>query len=263
MSNGYDILKGIIGKETHSSFEPSVDPLNTPRMKEIIRNLPEAEIALFSAYEGKDLVESEKGFVPAYVNLYARVGNDPTKKTIILLAHHDVNNPKYENANDNTASVANLISLYHKLKEIHLLKVNVVIAIVDAEEICSFELSGSARLARDIKSGLFGEVKECINLELSGRGSIIFGSGHGNILNDPCIEKISLPYNDAKVLHRYGITACCVGLYSTLDSLQVKKTGYCDTWSLCHEEGDTLSLLPREDMAVFTNYLYNYVVTAE
>jgi len=69
----------------------------------------------------------------------------------MIMAHHDIVNPNSDNANDNSASVINVIATKK-------LRPNVNAVIVDGEEIGGI---GSTRVAEQINNGDFGQI-DCV-----------------------------------------------------------------------------------------------------
>lgn len=208
----------------------------------------------------------------AFVNIVVRIEGTNTEATTVFLAHHDVVNlgtPELvaENAQDNTASVANLLDLCVQLSN-EKPSNNVVIAFVDAEEIVSPNICGSQRLAQNILNGKYGNVKYAVNLELTANGQNYWMSynDNTNILAQhireiyPNTHRVRTPYNDAFILEKEGVASVCVGSLNELNLGQVKSRGYCFTWSLCHSIEDTFeSQAIEEDMDLFVNWLKSLI----
>jgi len=181
--------------------------------------------------------------------------------TTVFLAHHDVANKKSENAQDNTASVANLLDLCVRLSKNKPVN-NVVVAFVDAEEIVAPRICGSQRLAQNILKGKYGNVKYAVNLELSANGQNYWMSYMRESLlsqtireRQPNTHRVMTPYNDSMVIEREGISSVCIGSLDNANIAQAKRGG-CFTWSLCHRMEDTFeSQAVESDMDLFVNYL--------
>lgn len=176
----------------------------------------------------------------------------PGKSSYIVTAHHDIVNPESDNANDNSASVINAIYLKSILPE-------ATVVLTDCEEVGMY---GAKRLAEQILSGLFGEIKGVINLELSGLGgeSIMIGDYPG-----PLKEKIrvmfgapvfSTPANDSVIFRREGIDSTVINplpvISENLSNMKVDG-GYLDnsSWGRCHTTRDSLEFISTDDMHKF------------
>jgi acetylornithine deacetylase/succinyl-diaminopimelate desuccinylase-like protein len=82
--------------------------------------------------------------IPRFVNLMALVpaGNLRSTRSVIFVAHHDVHTPHYQNANDNSASCANLLELLERLMADVPPYHRTYIVFTDAEEIVSYSTPG-------------------------------------------------------------------------------------------------------------------------
>jgi acetylornithine deacetylase/succinyl-diaminopimelate desuccinylase-like protein len=67
------------------------------------------------------------------MNIYALIEGEDTGNTIAFMGHTDVVHPEYHNAQDNTASVSNLLHLVQILNKTELPR-NVLICLTDEEE---------------------------------------------------------------------------------------------------------------------------------
>lgn len=172
----------------------------------------------------------------------------------MVVAHHDVNNPNIDNANDNSASVINAI-MVKKLKP----EINVVL--LDGEEVGGV---GSQRLSEQINRGEFGKIDWVLNLELTGRGGKYFfignypGKLHDHIKNIFNCPTIDTPYNDSATLRKNGIDSVVINPIPPLNegetsSVKWDENTYLDFSMLrnCHSEKDTLSTICVEDMREF------------
>ena len=182
--------------------------------------------------------------------------------TRLLVAHHDIVNPKSDNANDNSASVINAIALKLLLPE-------VTVVILDGEEVGGM---GSTRLAEQINQGEFGKVEWVLNLELTGRGGDTFFIGNypGKLL-DLITEKFdcpvcTTPFNDSVILRAHGIDSCVINPLPVLAEGQSRvKWGdsYLD-WSLlynCHSEEDSIHTIRIQDMQKFVEEVLVKILT--
>jgi hypothetical protein len=123
-----------------------------------------------------------------------------------VVAHHDINNPSSDNANDNSASCINVIAT-------KLMRPDVNAAILDGEE---FGGKGSQRLSDQINRGDFGSITWVLNYELTGLGGENFFIGNypgalfdqiKSTFNCPVIHT---PFNDSVIFRRNGIDSVVI-----------------------------------------------------
>ena len=118
-------------------------------------------------YVGKDKVTQKPLFnwidvKGRYVNVEIEIkAKEETHESIMFIAHHDINNVKSQNCNDNTASVSILLQFANDLQKLELNK-NIHIVFTDCEE---FGGRGSSHLANKINGGAFGNILYVVNLE--------------------------------------------------------------------------------------------------
>ena len=212
----------------------------TPRVKFIISLLEDLQIPF----------EIQRFFVDD-TPMYNIVCKGTNQKMVI--AHHDVVNAKFQNANDNSASVINAIYLKSLSPE-----TNVVFT--DAEE-CGFW--GAKKLAEQILNGEFGKIDWVLNLELTGKGgkNIMVGNHSGDLKNR-ISEKFSAPiYNtppsDCSALDSAGINTTVINPLALLEEGKTSdilgKHGFLDnsSWFDCHSESDSLDKISTLDMKEF------------
>lgn len=167
-------------------------------------------------------------------------------------AHHDIVNPSIDNANDNSASVINAIAL-------KLMCPDVTVVLLDGEEVGGL---GSARLAKQINDGRFGDVEWVLNLELTGRGGETFFIGdYPGKLSDHIrgifdCPTISTPFNDSVIFRSHGIDSVVINPLPILhegESPVMWKDQYLDYSMLhnCHSQRDTLETISTSDMRDF------------
>ena len=245
-----DDLYHFINTKSISSFDEIVDDgYITNRVKFILDKL--------TSYNIEKDIFFNKSRNRKYINLYYYKDNG-SNDTIVLLAHHDINNPKSMNANDNSASIINLINLIKKYN-LNLSK-NILITFTDAEEIVDIRNNGAYHLGEKINRGDFKDVKLTINLELTAHGKNIWYE-HDTILNHLLIKnnasKVSTPFNDSHSLRKLGIPSVCIGIVEDEDVISINKNGYCDTWGVCHKEND--SSYDLVDMNNFVDVLYDMI----
>lgn len=124
----------------------------------------------------------------------------------MVVAHHDVNNPTIDNANDNSASVINVIATKKLRPEINAV-------LLDGEE---FGGIGSGRLSKQIKNGDFGHIEWVLNYELSGKGGKYFFIGnYPGKLSDRIVKIFNCPivftpFNDSVIFRKYGIDSTVI-----------------------------------------------------
>ena len=170
----------------------------------------------------------------------------------MVVAHHDVNNHKIDNANDNSASVINAIMIKKLMPEMNVI-------LLDGEE---FGGKGAQRASEQIREGKFGSIEWVLNLELSGKGGKYFfiGDYPGNLTNH--IKSIfncpivNTPFNDAVIFRRNGIDSVVINPLPPAQG----KTGvkwddetYLEFSLLynCHSSRDTVATIDPNDMKEF------------
>lgn len=276
MKTGYEYLRELCAFQADfSARNPQKHPI-TNRVSYITHVLNKLEVKYSLEYFNAkgynvpfDLNKPEE--IINYVNIVAKFSapelvND-NHSSIIFLAHHDIANPNSENCNDNTASVANLLHLCSKLKDIeHTLLHDVYVVFTDAEEIVNPNRCGSGYLAKQIHEGKFGDLLYAVNLELTAYGDIVWVdarswnvSPESKILNKllnefPDILLVSTPYNDAGVLRNFEVDSLCLGTLPK-DEVEGSKWGMYPTWSLCHSVHDVFENANEQDMANFVEKL--------
>lgn len=172
----------------------------------------------------------------------------------MIMAHHDIVNPNSDNANDNSASVINVIATKK-------LKPNVHAVIVDGEEVGGI---GSTRVADQIINGDFGTIDWVLNFELTGRGGKYFFIGDypgplsdkiKNIFDCPIVRT---PFNDSVRLRAKGIDSVVINplpplLEGEKSEVQFNDGTYLDFSILfnCHSIKDSLDTISTSDMKEF------------
>jgi hypothetical protein len=171
----------------------------------------------------------------------------------MVVAHHDINNPNIDNANDNSASVINAIMIKKLMPEMN-------VVLLDGEECGGI---GSQRCSEMINDDYFGKIDWVLNLELSGKGGKHFFIGdypgvltnHIKSIFDCPITKT--PYNDSVTFRRNGIDSCVINPLPPLNegTSQVKwnENTYLDYSMLfnCHSQKDTIDTIDINDMKEF------------
>lgn len=254
--NSYEILGHLSKIKTNSSFDENA-PLLTPRLEAIIAILDsskiEYELRHFTVDRFKDRV---------FTNIYTTFHGQDDEPGIVFLAHHDIANADSENCQDNTASISHLIKMMLEFSKNPPLRTSHVM-LVDTEEHVNVMNCGSQLLAEDIKSGKFGTIEVCINLELTGLGKEIWVSSFQSsmnvleyFINELDATPVRTPFNDAAVIGHHGVPAFCLG---TLPTEELNGETYPYTWSLCHSTEDTYDKISEDDMIAFTEKLIGLV----
>lgn len=181
----------------------------------------------------------------------------------MVVAHHDVNNPKIDNANDNSASVINAIMIKKLLPTMNVI-------LLDGEEVGGI---GSNRASEQINEGKFGDIEWVLNLELSGKGGKHFFIGdypgpltnHIKTLFDCPI--VRTPFNDSVTFRRNGIDSVVI---NPLPPVLEGKTNvkwddetYLDYSMLfhCHSTKDTVDTIDPADMKEFVEDVVIKILT--
>lgn len=171
----------------------------------------------------------------------------------MVVAHHDVNNPNIDNANDNSASVINAIMVKKLMPHIH-------VVLLDGEE---FGGLGSQRVSDQINEGYYGDIDWVLNLELSGKGGKHFFIGdypgplHDRILELFNCPVVRTPYNDSVTIRKNGIDSCVINPLPPLtegkSSVKWNDSTYLDYNMLfnCHSSKDTVDTIDPKDMKEF------------
>jgi hypothetical protein len=213
----------------------------TPRVKFIMSLLDEEGIK----YELDQFLEGRN----YYYNIIMRGSSNR-----MIIAHHDIVNPNIDNANDNSASVINVIATKK-------LRPNINAVIVDGEEMGGV---GSTRLGNQINAGEFGNIEWVLNFELTGKGGKYFFIGrHPGPLSDRIINMfncpiVDTPFNDSVTLRRLGIDSVVINPLPPLPDGKVSKVVFNDGKYLdfkllynCHSPADSLSTIDTNDMREF------------
>jgi hypothetical protein len=250
--SAYNMLQVFSQLQSHSSFDKSA-PTWTPRLFLLKDILDSFSIK----YKIKHYI------VPGYesryfTNIYVSLNTENTEEGLLFLAHHDINNPKSENCQDNTSSICHLLEMIKELKDKQL-KRPIHFAFVDSEEHVNLHCCGSQVLSEDIHNGEFGNLEVCINLELTGLGKHIWVSSFERF-PESCSKsiehlnaiKVITPYNDAYVLSIHDVPAMCIGILDDSDiDIATNSYGYPSIWALCHSIEDSFDKISEEDMNLF------------
>ena len=257
IKTGHDYLREMCAFEAdHSAYAsiPRHNPM-TNRVEYIMHQLTEMNVPFEQDTFDCCNVESKEAGKFNYININVLLKGKNETETVIFSAHTDVNRKNSENAQDNTASICNLLDLISQLKDKELER-NVLISFVDAEEVVDTRNSGSARLAYQIKQNKYGTVIYSIILELTGLGKNVWVTAYSK--NKILSELINLkatfkptPFSDCYTLFANGIEeTVCIGILPD-NEIRQPDMNKIHTWRLCHQEEDTFDKCSKEDMAHF------------
>ena len=224
---------------------------------------------IFEAQGGNDITWGNSSYSShKLVNIIAEPNPQVTGPAIVFCAHHDVMNVHSQNAQDNSASVCNLLRLSSLIKTSKDEHQRTIILFSDSEEISAkganrfAKKSSSIKGSRNISHEIYGEISAVINLELTGNGTIIWSDCEKNKSEDELhislettlghnIQKLRTPPSDAIAFRRYKYPVLCIGILPEYD---MKKH---DTWRICHSIDDTIEKCNGTDMENFTKFLFN------
>lgn len=171
----------------------------------------------------------------------------------MVVAHHDVNNPNIDNANDNSCSVINAIMIKKLMPQMNVI-------LLDGEE---FGGIGSQRVSEQIKDGYFGQIEWVLNLELTGKGGKNFFIGnypgilHNHIKSLFDCPVVQTPFNDSVIFRKNGIDSCVINPLPILTNGEKSNVKYGDNYldfSMlfnCHSAKDSISTIDPKDMQEF------------
>jgi len=183
-----------------------------------------------------------------FYNIYAFGNSDK-----FLSAHYDIIDIRADNANDDSASIINMIAYKQKNPSINLL-------ILDGEE-PPYGGSGSRFASAYLKANSI-PVKWIFNLELTGVGKSFFIDNADTKLGK-CIEtqfpgciRIGTPFNDAMIFRANGFDSC------VLTTVDIKEDGKPDMDVLWHSHSpqDSVDKMKIEDMRNFVDNVLDKIV---
>lgn len=206
-----------------------------------------------------ELLDSEN--IEYVLDIFKR-GNRVTGYNIIMkgtsnkmvVAHHDVNNHKTDNANDNSCSVINAIMVKKLMPSIN-------VVLTDGEE---FGGLGAQRVSDMILEGEFGNIEWVLNLELTGKGGKHFFIGnYPGKLTDLILSKfdcpvVRTPFNDSVIFKRNNIDSVVINPIPPLPAGVKSEVKWDDDTYLdfsllynCHSSRDTIATVDVNDMKEF------------
>lgn len=221
-----------------------------------------------------------------------------TKETIAFAAHFDVVNSKSDNVNDNTASVANLLSLMKVLAN-EAPPVNVLFFFTDLEESGGIGASLTNDYIKALKNKYDFNLAGIVNLELTAYGKAVWVEKSkankyqylASILKEGIdsykeqkqkhvtVVLTECPFSDADVFST-KYPSICIGTIPVSEAMQVgkkvereywtgnkknrKKSTYKttykpSTWDICHSAKDSLDTAKHADMYDFVEILKEIV----
>lgn len=258
----HNILVGLCQVKNESSSLIAKENPITPRVNYIIDTILDLglydKVNMDTYLDGSDKTES---LFYLNVELTFDMG---TETSIMFVAHHDVNNHRSDNCQDNSASVSNLLALADHFQNNPPEK-TVRIVFTDCEE---FGGEGAGQLSRKIINGDFGIVEYVVNLELTANGRNLWADSENFTTESPLLTLLNekadfysakTPFNDSVVLRRHEIDSVCIGSLTDRDMAEVKGRGYCKTWALCHKLDDTINEAVADDMDNFVEFLTKLV----
>lgn len=234
-------------------FRNGTEP--TPRVKFLLELLDsegiEYELDIFQQYSKRSRLKNfgREENTNNFFNIILR-GNSSK----MVVAHHDIQNPNIDNANDNSASVINAIALKK-------LRPNLHVVLLDGEEMGGI---GSTQLSKQIVNGDFGQIDWVLNLELTGKGGKYFFIGnypgplHDRIKSLFDCPVVNTPYNDSVTIRSFGIDSCVINPLPPLPEGKTSKVQFNDGIYLnydylfhCHNVKDSLDSISTQDMKEF------------
>jgi hypothetical protein len=223
-------------------------------------------------FEGDEVIWGFNNSSHKLVNIIAEPNPNATGPAIVFCAHHDVMNVHSSNCQDNGASVCNLLRLAAMISKAQAESKRTIILFSDSEESGArgakrFASKSTKKRGEDIIThDIYGQIDAVINLELTGKGTIVWSDCEAK---KPEIElheslertlrltipKLNTPPSDAIAFRRYGYPVLCIGILPE-DDMKDKQT-----WRLCHSIKDTIEGCDRKNMEDFTTFLFNLTKT--
>lgn len=215
---------------------------NSERLKWILNLLDELNIYYY-------VVEAESSNDETIRNIYV-----PGTNNKLIVAHHDIVDPNFDNANDNSCSILNSIAL-------KTINPSVNLALTDGEEI---GMIGAKKLSNDLslinkKDKYFPDIDYIFVLELTGFGRNIVVSKY-NKKNDihNLLKKFKIHYynnfiiNEAEILNRRNFD-CELITTAPMINEQINLKHY----ENIHSDKDSLNTINKNDMINFVDkFLY-------
>lgn len=207
------------------------------------------------------------------VNIIAEPNPNVIGPATLFCAHHDVANVHSTNCQDNGASVCNLLRLTELISKSPDESKHTIILFSDCEE---YGARGAKRFSKNSKPNkenpaiidhdTYGQIEATINLELTGKGTVIWSDctndkhetalhKHLETVYGKQIAKLKTPPSDAISFRNADYPVLCIGILPKED---MKDRA---TWRLCHSLNDTLEKCNRKEMEDFTTFLHELTKT--
>lgn len=225
-------------------------------------------------------------------NIIVEKNNIFSQKKLIIMAHHDVLNPDFENANDNSSSVAVLLKVAEYFKSYNL-KCSLKIVFNDNEELLGGLLIKDSPISylENIleKSGSFVELKkekessnkkiDVLILELSGIGEGVFIAESSGLiqcnsnLNKKLVDiaekynfkysLIPVPMSDYISVHTLKLSGTVIGAipYFEIEEYRKKKSNnfYSSSWRRNHTSFDIVDAISEKSLNMIYTFLIKFI----
>ena len=203
------------------------------------------------------------------VNIIAEPNPEASGAAIVFVAHHDVANIRSQNAQDNGASVCNLLRLASLIKKSGVDSQRTILLFSDCEENSAKGANQFAKSSsKDVDNSsirnhdTYGKISSVVNLELTGKGTVVWSDCEKSYFETQLherlektlgrtIPKLDTPPNDAIAFRKYGYPVLCIGILPENDMKDK------DTWKVCHSLRDNIEGCDRKNMEDFTTFLFN------
>lgn len=272
-SNGsFDFLKDLSTVHNlYSAQTPQPNPMSN-RVMYIIDMLTKMNVKytldIFDYNTGNKIIWGHNSYSShKLVNIIVEPNPQETGPAVVFVAHHDVANVHSQNCQDNSASICNLLRLVSLIKSSKTKSQRTIILFSDQEEGGARGAKQFASKSKHIKNSssiqhdIYGEISSVINLELTGKGTIVWSDCSINKNEEQLhlsletvlgqnIPKFKTPPNDAILFRRYDYPVLCIGILPEED-LEHKTT-----WKICHSINDTIEKCDRKNMEDFTEFLF-------
>jgi Iap family predicted aminopeptidase len=194
------------------------------------------------------------------------------KPRLVIGAHHDTI-MRGDGANDNTASVVELIELADRLTKSGY-SGDLRIVFFDHEELMcrgEFDSMGSAEYVRGLserEKHLGNATREVIVLDVCGAGDMIVISSLWNkakpaapfeewLFRRPSVVRLTTPPSDDVSFLRYGFP---VTLICTLPESEIESAARRLTWERLHTTADSVETVNETTMELIVDTLHEYVL---
>jgi hypothetical protein len=256
---GHDYLRDLCRtKNVYSSSTHTLNPLSN-RALFIIQALNDMNLPYKLDIFNRSYSYCFSFDEPKLCNIIVELPSDSKEPAIVLSAHHDVSNIHCDNAQDNSASVCNLIHLCKILSKEKLNR-RVLIVFTDGEE-CG--MMGAKQFVKKAKDKKYGEIEFSLILELTGLGTEFWvdtknTGGSRNAKSVKRIEEVfgrdkfhhvSTPPSDVGAFRNEFMDASCIGILPKSDLYNH------ELWRICHSPNDTVDKTEEKDMLAFVEVL--------